>query len=219
MAGQTLKDWVHWLPLAEWWYNTNFHTAIQTTPFEAIYGYPPSVHTLYVVGDSRVEEVDVSLTTREASLQLIKQRSVQKLFHKLSPKYFGPFEVLERIGEVAYNMELGTEKRIHNVFHVSQLKSFQGTPAVVENIPQLSTQPNRTGKIVGEQDIMVQGKMKKQLLINWNGAQTEDQTWEDAEVISIQCPEMLAARRQTRQHSLSRGRRISDGGDDVTIHE
>ncbi|XP_047309901.1 uncharacterized protein LOC124913355 [Impatiens glandulifera] len=193
-------------------------------------------------GDSRVEEVDVSLTAREASLQLIKfhlkraqnrmkqqqdkkrkdvtlqvgswalvklqpyrQRSIQKLFHKLSPKYFGSFEVLERIGEVAYKLELGTDTKIHNVFHVSQLKSFQGTPATIENIPQLSTQPNMNDKIVGEQDIMVHGKMKKQLLINWDGAQTEDQTWEDAEVISIQCPEMLAARRQTRQHSLRRG--------------
>ncbi|XP_047309734.1 uncharacterized protein LOC124913169 [Impatiens glandulifera] len=152
-------------------------------------------------------------------LQPYRQRLVQKLFHKLSPKYFGPFEVLERIGEVAYKLELGTDNRIHNVFHVLQLKSFQGTPTAVENIPQLRTQPNMTGKIVGEQDIMVHRKMKKQLLVNWDGAQTEDQTWKDAEVISIQCPEMLAARRQTRQHSLRRGRRTSDGGDDVTIHE
>ncbi|XP_047341820.1 uncharacterized protein LOC124945398 [Impatiens glandulifera] len=170
-----------------------------------LHGMPTTIISDW--GDSRVEEVDVSLTAREASLQLIKFHlkraqnrmkqqqdkkrkdvTLQKLFHKLSPKYFGPFEVLERIGEVAYKLELGADNRIHNVFHVSQLKSFKGTPAAVENIPQLSTQPNRTGKIVGEQDIMVQGKLKKQMLINWDGAQTEDQTWEDAEVISIQMP-------------------------------
>jgi hypothetical protein len=27
--------------MAEWWYNNNFHTALQSTPFEALYGYPP----------------------------------------------------------------------------------------------------------------------------------------------------------------------------------
>ncbi|KAJ4745297.1 polyprotein [Rhynchospora pubera] len=36
------KKWVRWLPLAEYWYNTNYHTAIKTTPFQALYGYAPT---------------------------------------------------------------------------------------------------------------------------------------------------------------------------------
>jgi hypothetical protein len=35
------KKWLSWLPLAEWWYNTNYHTPLKSTPFEALYGYPP----------------------------------------------------------------------------------------------------------------------------------------------------------------------------------
>jgi hypothetical protein len=35
------KKWLHWLPLAEWWYNTNYHTSLKCTPFEALYGYCP----------------------------------------------------------------------------------------------------------------------------------------------------------------------------------
>ena len=37
-------QWFNWLPLAEWWYNTSFHTAAKMTPFMALYGYhPPSI--------------------------------------------------------------------------------------------------------------------------------------------------------------------------------
>jgi hypothetical protein len=35
------KKWNSWLSLAKWWYNTNYHTSLQTTPFEALYGYAP----------------------------------------------------------------------------------------------------------------------------------------------------------------------------------
>ena len=43
---------------------------------------------------------------------------------KLSPRYCGSFEVIERIGLVAYRLELHTITRAHNVFHVSLLKKY-----------------------------------------------------------------------------------------------
>jgi len=33
--------WSTWLALAEFWYNTNFHFALNKSPFEVLYGYPP----------------------------------------------------------------------------------------------------------------------------------------------------------------------------------
>lgn len=40
------KDWAQYLAFAEWWYNTTFHTSIQTTPYEALYGHHlPSIHS------------------------------------------------------------------------------------------------------------------------------------------------------------------------------
>ncbi|GJY23024.1 putative reverse transcriptase domain-containing protein [Tanacetum coccineum] len=44
---------------------------------------------------------------------------------KLNPRYVGPFKVLEKVGEVAYKIELPEElSRVHNTFHVSNLKKY-----------------------------------------------------------------------------------------------
>ncbi|XP_024962037.1 uncharacterized protein LOC112502378 [Cynara cardunculus var. scolymus] len=44
---------------------------------------------------------------------------------KLSPRYIGPFEILERVGEVAYRLALSPQlSHIHNVFHISSLRGY-----------------------------------------------------------------------------------------------
>ena len=43
---------------------------------------------------------------------------------KLAPRYCGPFEVLERVGPVAYKLALPLHVKVHNVFHVSLLEIY-----------------------------------------------------------------------------------------------
>lgn len=64
--------WSQWLPLAEFWYNTNFHTTTQMSPYEAVYGQPPPVHLPYLPRESKVVVVARSLQERQDMLLLLK---------------------------------------------------------------------------------------------------------------------------------------------------
>lgn len=66
------QTWFKWLSLVEFWYNTNYHSTINHTPFEILYGYPTLLHIPYFVKDSNVAAVDKLLIDREAILQLLK---------------------------------------------------------------------------------------------------------------------------------------------------
>ena len=70
-------------------------------------------------------------------LQLYVQSSLaDRANQKLAFKFFGPFRIIERIGSVAYRLELPVSSSIHPVFHVSQLKKAVGGHHVVEkNLP------------------------------------------------------------------------------------
>lgn len=64
-AWQQLKEWVHWLSMAEWWYNTSYHSSTGTT-FEVMYGQPPPLQLPYLPQESTMESIDRSFTACEA---------------------------------------------------------------------------------------------------------------------------------------------------------
>ena len=106
-----------------------------------------------------------------------------KASHKLSPKFFGPFKIIQRVGRVAYRLDLPASSFIHPLFHVSCMKAKLGHRTVpLALLPSINSQ----GVLALEPVAILQtrslylGKSTiTQLLVQWHGCSTEDAAWED----------------------------------------
>ncbi|XP_026433078.1 uncharacterized protein LOC113330486 [Papaver somniferum] len=73
MSGHSTKHWSKWLSLAEWWYNTNYHSSLKMTSFTALYGYIPPHIALPMEVTSSVAAVEDFLKERSAMLDILKE--------------------------------------------------------------------------------------------------------------------------------------------------
>ena len=103
---------------------------------------------------------------------------------KLSPRYIGPFEILERIGKLAYRLALPPElSSVHNVFHVSMLRKYESDPShVLENEPievhedlKYEEQPV---KILDWKNKMLRNMVISFVKVLWQNDKVEEATWE-----------------------------------------
>jgi hypothetical protein len=72
LTGDRPKEWIRWLPWAEFCYNTAYHKSIHTTPFELVYGSNPPQLKSYSPGNAVVPSVDDLLTECDQFLELTK---------------------------------------------------------------------------------------------------------------------------------------------------
>src|SRR5664279_537493 len=72
MVYEKQKSWMKYLTLAEWWYNTTYHSAIKMSPFQALYGYEPPQLGLGSAPRSSVEAVNSLLKDRQETLRQLK---------------------------------------------------------------------------------------------------------------------------------------------------
>ncbi|KAL2253797.1 UNVERIFIED_CONTAM: Retrovirus-related Pol polyprotein from transposon [Sesamum indicum] len=82
MCLQKPKKWAQWLTLAELWFNTNYHTGLKATPFQALYGYPPQQLPIGTYLQNHHSDVDGLMQERTKVLQLLKE-NLQQAQHRM----------------------------------------------------------------------------------------------------------------------------------------
>jgi len=117
---------------------------------------------------------------------------------KLNPRFIGPFRVIERIGPVAYRLELPPElDRIHNVFHVSLLRKYMPDPSHVLQAPPVELSSDlsfevQPVEILDRQVRALRHKSIPMVKVLWRSARVEEITWETEHFMRQHYPQLFA---------------------------
>jgi hypothetical protein len=121
---------------------------------------------------------------------------INRPYPKLAYKYFGPYKILDKVGQVSYRLELPEGTKVHNVFHVSQLKEFRPdyTPVFAElpKLPLLDSTETAPERILDRRLVKKGNAALPQMLIKWKHLPEDAATWEDWDTLKARFPEVLA---------------------------
>ncbi|GKB58058.1 putative reverse transcriptase domain-containing protein [Tanacetum coccineum] len=132
------KGWVNHLPLVKFSYNNSYQASIKAAPYEALYDRKCRspvcwVERMQAARDRQKSYADLKRKPMEfqvgdkVMLKFLPWKGVVRFGKrgKLNPRYVRPFKVLEKVGSVAYKLELPQElSRVHNTLYVSNLKKY-----------------------------------------------------------------------------------------------
>ncbi|KAL0546138.1 hypothetical protein IC582_016044 [Cucumis melo] len=116
---------------------------------------------------------------------------------KLSPRFVGPFEILERIGPVAYRLALPPSlSTVHDVFHVSMLRKYVSDPSHVVDYEPLEIDENlsyveQPVEVLAREVKTLRNKQIPLVKVLWRNHRVEEATWEREDDMRSRYPELF----------------------------
>eukprot|EP00253_Pinus_taeda_P031286 PITA_31286 len=166
VSGQQ-RAWLKWLHLGEYCYNTSHHMSIGLIE--------PRFRS------NRVR------TPSELSRITWLQNRTSRSYMSIGVGWRGSLRVIRRIGQVAYELELPQDSKIHNIFHVSCLKKALGQQVTVtDELPPMDDEGNlvlQLEAIIDTRERQLRSRMVREFLVRWKNLPNEDATWENEQIL------------------------------------
>jgi hypothetical protein len=129
---------------------------------------------------------------------------------KLSPRFIGPFKILERVGEVAYRLELPVQLAdVHDVFHISRLKKGFGPhdkellPLDELNVKEDLTIVEHPIRILETMTRVTRNSVIKMCKVQWSNHAEDEATWEREDELKAEFPDLFPNLSESRGRDSS----------------
>ena len=122
----------------------------------------------------------------------------------MSPRYIGPFEIIETCGPVAYRIRLPSLlAAIHDVFHISQLKKCIKVPIEIIKPQDIEIEPDLSYaeypiRVLDTKERSTRREKVRMYKIQWNHHTEEEATWETETYLQRNFPDFLRTNRGTK---------------------
>ncbi|GKC29827.1 putative reverse transcriptase domain-containing protein [Tanacetum coccineum] len=190
-------SWDVHLPLVEFSYNNSYHSSVRCAPFEALYGRKCRSPIIYA--DKRRKPLEFSVGDY-VLFKVSPWKGVVRFGKKwkLAPRFVGPFEIIEKVGPVAYRLDL-LEKLdgVHDTFHMLNLKKCLADPTL--QVPLDEIQVDAKLNFVEEPVEILEKEFKKLkcsriaiIKVQWNMKRGPKFAWEREDQMKLKYPHLFS---------------------------
>ncbi|GJR07094.1 putative reverse transcriptase domain-containing protein [Tanacetum coccineum] len=208
-------SWDVHLPLVEFSYNNSYHSSVRCAPFEALYGRKcrslimwAEVGEGQLIGPELVQETTEKIShikdrlkaahDRQKSYADKRRKPLEFSVGKLAPRFVGPFEIIEKVGPMAYRLDLPEELNgVHDTFHVSNLKKCLADPTL--KVPLDEIRVDAKLNFVEEPMEILEREFKKLkrsriaiVKVRWNSKRGPEFTWEREDQMKLKYPHLFS---------------------------
>ncbi|GJW37442.1 reverse transcriptase domain-containing protein [Tanacetum coccineum] len=205
-------SWDVHLPLVEFLYNNSYHSSVRCAPFEALYGRKCrspimwAEDRLKAARDRQKSYADKRRKPLEFSvgdyvlLKVSPWKGVVRFEKKgkLAPRFVGPFEIIEKVGLVAYRLDFPEELNgVHDTFHVSNHKKCLADPTLQVTLDDIRVDAKLN--FVEEPVEILEREFKKLkrsriaiVNVRWNSKRGPEFTWEREDQMKLKYPHFFS---------------------------